>query len=457
MVFQSTAQVTFIIQQIPSNTPPGDTLFIAGNFNAWNPGNSAGALVHAGQGTYLITLPVQGNIQYKYTRGSWSSVEGNATGSFRPNRSKAVQAGDTLRDTVLSWEDLGSAGGQSTALPNVSRISGFYMPQLNRTRSVWVYLPGDYHTTQKNYPVLYLQDGQNVFDQYTSFAGEWGVDETLHALEQDSGDYGCIVVAIDNSSQRIQEYTPWRHPQYGGGDGDLYVQFIQQNLKPWIDSVYRTMPGAEHTAIGGSSLGGLLAFYAQQSYPQTFGKALVFSPSYWFNDSVYRLPAQSPMPQSGRIFQLAGQLEGNGSVVLAVNRMQDSLLANYLPPTALKTVIKADGQHSEWFWRREFGAAYRWLFKDLSLEVAEALPAEDTFLYPNPVDDYIIVQGVHHADIMNIDVTGKEYSEGIKKSVFDDSDKNMRISGLSRLPAGVYWLVITTGGQREIYQFTKQP
>ncbi len=451
-------QVTFIVDQIPSNTPASDTIYIAGSFQGWNPASSSHKLVDQGNGVYAITLQVSGSIQYKYTRGSWASVEGNSAGTYRPNRSLTVSAGDTIRDTILSWEDLGSAGGNSTAQPNVTRIPGFYMTQLNRNRAVLVCVPLDYQTSQKHYPVLYMHDGQNVFDANTSFAGEWEVDETLNALQQDSNDYGCIVVAIENSADRINELTPYTHPQYGGGDGDKYVQFIIQDLKPWIDSAYRTLPGPEFTAIGGSSLGGLISFYAQQTYPQVFGKSLVFSPSYWFNDSVYQLPSTNQQLATNRIFQLAGGQEANGSVVLAINRMADSLLTYGISATDLRTVSKNDGQHSEWFWRREFGSAYRWLFKGLFMGINENNIVKKA-PYPNPVGDYMTIDNCVKCEALVFDTTGRLIADfsNLFNTSSSNSDNIVRLSGLNNLlEPGQYFLLVKGANSETVYPFIKE-
>jgi predicted alpha/beta superfamily hydrolase len=452
------AQVTFLVQQIPTNTPPSDTLYIAGSFQGWDPANHAFKLINQGNGSYVLTTPVTGSIQYKYTRGSWASVEGNSNGTFRPNRAVSVSAGDTIRDTILSWEDLGGSSGNSTAQPNVTRITGFHMTALNRNRAVLVYVPLDYQSSQKNYPVFYMHDGQNVFDAATSFAGEWEVDETLNNLRQDSNDFGCIVVAIENSADRIDELTPYSHPQYGGGDGDKYVQFIMQDLKPWIDSAYRTLPGAEFTAIGGSSLGGLLSFYAQQTYPQVFGKALVFSPSYWFNDSVYKLPSNNGALSSSRVFQLAGGQESGGSVVQAVNRMADSLLMNGINPSDLRTSVKNDGQHSEWFWRREFSEAYRWLFKNTSMQVQEKT-IERRAPYPNPVGDYMSILPCKECKALVFDTAGRliaDFSALLSTSSIEPAER-VTLEGLNKLlQPGFYYLRVSNASSVTVYPFEKR-
>jgi alpha-glucosidase len=154
----------------------------------------------------------------------------------------------TLNLTILSWEDVG--GTNSTAAANVSILNTqFWMPELNRSRRIWLYLPPDYATSTKHYPVIYMKDGQNLFDAVTSFSGEWQVDETLNTLFA-NGDYGAIVVGIDNGgAERLNEYSPWNNPQYGGGQGALYMDFVAETLKPFIDANYRTLPQGATTAL----------------------------------------------------------------------------------------------------------------------------------------------------------------------------------------------------------------
>src|SRR5690606_19220055 len=156
------------------------------------------------------------------------------------------------------------------------------VPQLQTTRRIWIYLPADYLTSNRKYPVVYMHDGQNLFDELTSFSGEWKVDETLDQLFG-NGEQQAIIVGIDNGgSERLNEYSPWKNAIHGGGKGALYSDFLANTLKPYIDKTYRTRPQASHTALMGSSMGGLITFYTGMQYPQKFGRLGIFSPSFWF-------------------------------------------------------------------------------------------------------------------------------------------------------------------------------
>ena len=356
---------------VPPNTPPGAAIYLAGSANRWTTDDPAYALRPDPTGGYSVAVPVgTGILEYKFCRGSWASIETDADNHAIPNRHFLFgHDASPVAVQVLNWEDLGgpvpprhhsaTAGVQVLALD-------FPVPQLHRRRRVWLYLPPDYGSSpERRYPVLYLQDGQNVFDEFTSFAGEWGVDETLDGLHAQGRDYGgCIVVAVDNGHRhRLSEYSPWPNPRSGrGGEGEQYVDFLVNTLKPHIDGRFRTLPDATHTGIGGSSMGGLISLVAALRYPGVFGRVGVFSPAFWFA-GLALLPfiAQHPPTPTTRFYLLCGTHE-SASMEPLMAAVRDALLAAGLPPAQLSYHALPDGQHAEWFWRREFAGAYEWLF-----------------------------------------------------------------------------------------------
>ena len=181
------AQVTFHIRSVPVSTPRNQVLYLAGSFNNWNPADSMYAFTKAGNEYMLNTKLAPGSIECKVTRGSWATVEGNEHGRAIPNRSYKLRS-KNIDLHIAGWEDLktDTSAPPSSALQNVHIVSdSFWMPQLNRSRKIRIYLPLDYDTAlTKRYPVLYMHDGQNLFDSVTSFAGEWGIDESMAALER---------------------------------------------------------------------------------------------------------------------------------------------------------------------------------------------------------------------------------------------------------------------------------
>jgi alpha-glucosidase len=247
-----------------------------------------------------------------------------------------------------------------SALPNVSVLpEPFTIPGLQRQRTVRLYLPPGYAGSQRRYPVIYMHDGQNLFDDATSYAGEWGVDETLNAMAQAHG-FGAIVVGIDNGAdKRMTELNPFDHPQFGPGEGEAYVAFIVEVLKPWIDARYRTQPQREATAIFGSSMGGLISDYAMRRHPGVFGRAGVLSPAYWTAPPIWDFAAAHPLPRDARVYLYMGGREGGDMVPLA-QRMAGVLQAQGTPHVFH---LLPEGEHNEPTWRGVFPQAVRWLFE----------------------------------------------------------------------------------------------
>ena len=383
--FVTQAQVTIRLSAVPANTPAGATLYLAGSVNNWNPASSTYALTRLPDGTYAITLPAAtGTIQYKFTRGGWDNVESTAGNEDVANRSYTFSSGPAeVVQQVMNWKDLTAAtppARRHTVTANVQIMKeDFALPQLNgRTRRVWLYLPTGYATSKHRYPVLYLQDGQNVFDAATSFSGEWGVDETLSQLQMKGLDAAsCIVVAVDNGGKsRLDEYSPWRNAEYGGGEGDQYLEFLVQTLKPYIDTHYRTWPDRGSTGIGGSSMGALIATYAALKYPSVFGKVAAFSPAYWFAEKpLVDYVRQHPANPDTRFYFVSGATESETMVPL-MKAMRDALQATRVPARNLSLAVRPDGKHAEWFWNREFAAGYRWLFASANPGILPKRPAK---------------------------------------------------------------------------------
>lgn len=255
---------------------------------------------------------------------------------------------------------MGTLSAQSTASKHIS-IFEMPAPQLDTLKKIRLYLPESYKTSEKRYPVIYMHDAQNLFDKKTSYAGEWKVDEYLDSLASKEE---VIVVGIDHGGdKRIDELTPYPNEKYGGGHGDEYMDFLTQTLKPYIDSNYRTLSDAENTTIFGSSLGGLISFYAILKYPDTFGKAGVFSPSFWFSDKIYEFAKNARLAPDAKFYFLAGTDEDE-EVIPNIEKMIDLLQKKGLKKENFEVKYIEGGQHNEKLWSENFPQAFQYLMQN---------------------------------------------------------------------------------------------
>ena len=256
----------------------------------------------------------------------------------------------------------------ATAGPGVHVIkSPLAMPGLERTRTIRVYLPPGYAEGSKRYRVLYMHDGQNLFDDATSYVGEWGVDEAMDALARSDG-IELIVVGIDHGNdKRLSELRPYAHPRFGPAEGDQYLDFVVHVVKPFIDKTYRTRAGRKDTGILGSSLGGLMSHYALLKYPKVFSRVGIFSPSYWIAEAIYPATEAIKLPRDTRIFMVVGDDEGEeegdrAKTVDHVKQMATLLQRSQGKRITLSTTVRAGAKHNEAAWKREFPDAIRFLF-----------------------------------------------------------------------------------------------
>ncbi len=340
---------------------------LVGSFNNWLPADAKMLLQKDGDKRSISLQLLKGKYQYKFTRGSWHTVEVAANGSNIENRIMEIFSDTTIEIEIKEWADnFTSTKLASTASKNVRVIdTAFFIPQLNRHRRIWIYLPETYASTKKKYPVLYMHDGQNVFDAATSFSGEWGVDETMDSLNNEKAE--MIIVAIDNGGQhRMSEYAPYDFILKGRTDatqkitaaGDAYVDFLVQTLMPFINRNYRARKDANNTFIAGSSMGGIISFYALLKYPKKFGGAGVFSPAFWINPEFKNLDPQKLKRVKGKIYFFAGTQEGEAmttDMLQVFGQMQEHSKAK------MQTVIRAEGKHNEATWRKEFPLFIKYL------------------------------------------------------------------------------------------------
>jgi predicted alpha/beta superfamily hydrolase len=239
------------------------------------------------------------------------------------------------------------------------------------TRDLLVWLPPSYDRSETRYPVLYMHDGQNLFDAATSFAGEWRVDESMTDLAAEGLE--AIVVGLPNTDGqplggRLEEYSPFSSdaPQQPagpvrGGRGDAYAAFLVETVKPIIDRDFRTLPGRATTGVAGSSMGGFISLYALYAYPEVFGFAGVLSPHYPFSARLYDFVAQAPDAPVAIYTDMGdaewGDPEADAAYVRAFGRMVAVLERK---AARLRAVIAPGGVHHERAWAERFPDAVRW-------------------------------------------------------------------------------------------------
>jgi predicted alpha/beta superfamily hydrolase len=251
--------------------------------------------------------------------------------------------------------------------PDLHRHQKFRSRFLRNQRDFIVYLPPRYHEQpQRRFPVLYMHDGQNLFDGATSFVPgmDWHVGHTADDFILTGAVQPLIIVGIYNVGKvRINEYTPTKAPRLGGGGADRYAKFLIQEVMPFIQQQYRVLPDPRVTGIGGSSLGGLLSLYLGLKHPQIFGRLAALSPSVWWNQRViYRFAAAAPVEPRPRIWLDIGTKEGP-RIVPDVEQFRDILLQKGWQLGKDLSYQRIEGaEHNEAAWARRVGPFLQFLY-----------------------------------------------------------------------------------------------
>ncbi len=279
-----------------------------------------------------------------------------------------------------------SVGEKEMNAPEIFTLS---MPQLEKSRIIRVWTPSDYQSRlDKHYPVLYMHDGQNLFDRETAAYGEiWDVHTAIEAL-MENGDFGgAIVVGIDNAPglERLDEYSPWiteriddlkelgEYERDFGGQGIEYGQFLVDTLKPYIDSHYRSLPDRENTGVAGSSMGGFISLYLGVAYPEIYSKIGAFSTAVWFADkALFKHVSKLNPNYKTRWYLDIGTEETSNKNIEGFNALyvdgtlavEKKLLELGVLRKDVKVVIEEGATHFETAWARRFPEALRWLFEN---------------------------------------------------------------------------------------------
>lgn len=361
-----------------------DPIYLTGNFNSWDPAAEDMKLKMQEDGSLGISVTLHDvpsdRLEFKFTRGDWHSSECTLDGRLVGPRLATLDKDLDLVCEIAGWRD---DFPSSTASPNVHVLdSAFYIPQLDRYRKILIYLPSDYEADQRHYPVIYMQDGQHLFDEATSQGRigpvEWAVDETI-----DQSPQSCIVVAInhqDDYKDREPEFYFYPNQNHAKVEGQQYAAFIVETLKPYVDQHFRTLPDKSNTAIAGSSLGGLISLYTGLHYPETFGTMGIFSPSIWLDeDNLQNYLKELSVPSPATTLKMkqiaqqhyyfyAGAQENRRKPDGTFVRMEDDVdqviqTINNIARPKIHLAANPDGRHGALYWREAFPEFYSWFSK----------------------------------------------------------------------------------------------
>lgn len=302
-------------------------------------------------GAYTLQLADFYNMSYMRNNATYSDA-GGVKGPSNQFDIHGVRVMPVAKDEAPS---------KAVATGTLRIIDNVASPQLGNSRKLRIYLPPGYDAhPQQRYPVLYMHDGQNLFDPKTAaFGTAWEIGATVDKLIATGTIEPLIVVGVDNTPDRIVEYTPCCDKDNGGGKIDAYASFIVDTVKPWADANLRTLADREHTAIMGSSLGGIASVYIAQKYPQVFSKAGGVSSSFWWNDQMFRknVPPRQPVR-----FYLDAGTEGDG--IDFTTQMRDAMLAKgYVLNQDLLYYRAEGGSHNEKSWARRVDIPLTWFFR----------------------------------------------------------------------------------------------
>jgi len=340
----SNPKITFIVQ-VPKST---DQVTITGNLpqlGNWNPTKVNLQKVNNNEFSITLALPINTSIEYKLTKGSWQTEALTDGGHIPSNYHITFTKDTTINHIIPKWKDYNIPFSTITGLVKYHR--DFYSPQLNNSRDLIVWLPPNYNTKiSKRYPVVYLHDGQNVFDPSTSYLGiDWQLDETVTNLINSNKINEIIMVALYCTNDRSSEYSP-RH------NGNKYSKFLIKTVKPFIDSTYRTLKDAKNTAVMGSSMGGIISFHLAWEYPEIFSMAGCLSPAFLVDNSeIVKRVKKSKKERPIKLVIINGTVDLEAELQPAITKM-----VNVLKDKEFENIIYEifeDAKHNESAWAKQ--------------------------------------------------------------------------------------------------------
>jgi len=367
LVFQAAgifAASVSIVVSVPPSTPEGDKVCITGNHPLLSDWSGAGIRMREiGPALYSFSadFPLATALEYKFTRGGFSTVEKTAQGFDQPNRRLLVKADNLVEKVAIeAWADqsgLNVPDHKPSITGNFKILRGVKSRFLSLPRDVIVWLPPSYdrpEALKQRYPVIYMHDGGNLFDPGTSFGGvDWGIDEAMTEGIAKGELNEAIIVGIGNTADRMSEYTPFPDPKHKGGNGACYARFLVEELKVRIDKEFRTKKDREHTFIGGSSLGGLISIYIGIIKPQVFSGVIAMSPSIWWADGgiITWLTQNGLAAWKGKIWADMGTREGEEALTFS-RRLAETVKSEYPDFKGFIYREFSGGTHSEGSWKQ---------------------------------------------------------------------------------------------------------
>lgn len=369
---QKLTPVKFVVR-VPEGTPKDQPLYLSGSMPPF-PWEEAGPpLTRQADGTYSTTLELMTGLthEFKVTRGTWSTVECNADDTDIANRVITPKGDDVIEVQVAAWRDKGAAiPGRVTYTGDIREHKKIIDAATGSERNLTVYLPPGYDDAanqEVRYPVLYLQDGQNLFDESVSYNGiEWKVDETAQRLISEGTIQPLIIVGIWNTPSRTAEYVPQAMNAAGTQSlADAYADLVTGTIKPLIDARYRTQPDAANTAIGGGAMGALAAINVTQRHPEAFGKLALLTPQLRANGKSISDAIGDGSTFKDKQIYLDTSPEmgtaGNEPVADATN-FAELLIKAGVDPNRLKVVTLNEPANNEPAWQARFDQVLLWLY-----------------------------------------------------------------------------------------------
>ncbi|MFA6401871.1 MAG: alpha/beta hydrolase-fold protein [Salinivirgaceae bacterium] len=343
--------------------PDDSSVFITGNLpllGNWNPGRVPMKNIGNHVWTYSMELDNTLSVEYKYTRGSWELEGADNDGLSLPNFSAKIHENCIITDTVANWTSPGKKiiKGQITGTVTYHhQMVGFDL----EPRDVIVWLPPGYENSgNKKYPVLYMQDGQNIFDPATSaFGVDWQIDETCDSLIHHQLIEPLIIVGIYSTPQRMHEYIP-------NDTAQRYMKLVIQTIKPIIDSTYRTLTNREHTFVGGSSAGGIISFMLCWEYPEVFSKAICMSPAFKIEriDYVKTVETYNAKKKDLYFYIDNGGRDLETYLQPGIDEMLNALnTKGFKKDTEYYWQSFPEATHNEAAWAKRFPTAIQWIMK----------------------------------------------------------------------------------------------